>query len=303
MHCHTTGSDGKLNPQELITRARDRWVEFLCITDHDRSSCDLVDEIKKAGMLTLPSVEITTLDEHRGDQSLHLTYYAQHISDDIKKILEATRAEEEVFLEEQIRILQQAGFVLDEQDFYATHLVNGREKSGILMYELARYLAAQEVNTQKFAELGCDGWKPHSALYTKYLKKGWLLRPNIWNYEPSTAVIAEIAEADGWVLAIAHPNFSFSHEGAGEFARLYDERYRKLWIKAIEINTRATKRWIDVIMAKKATHWDGLQVTFGSDFHQEKLDDKHGDLGFENQFVSPEFMIREVWNFQDRVWI
>jgi hypothetical protein len=123
-------------------------------------------------MLTVPSVEITTLDEHRGNQSMHLTYYAQHISDDIKKILEATRRGEEAFLEEQIRILQRVGLIFDETDFYTKHLINGREKSGILIYELARYLAEQDANKQKFSELGCDGRKPHSELYSRYLKKG-----------------------------------------------------------------------------------------------------------------------------------
>lgn len=35
LHCHTTASDGKLSPQELIAKAQERNVTTLAITDHD----------------------------------------------------------------------------------------------------------------------------------------------------------------------------------------------------------------------------------------------------------------------------
>ncbi|KIQ79310.1 RNase RNM [Aeromonas sp. L_1B5_3] len=35
LHCHTTASDGVLNPAELVRRAAEKEVEVLAITDHD----------------------------------------------------------------------------------------------------------------------------------------------------------------------------------------------------------------------------------------------------------------------------
>ena len=35
LHCHTTASDGALEPQVLLARAKERQIEVLAITDHD----------------------------------------------------------------------------------------------------------------------------------------------------------------------------------------------------------------------------------------------------------------------------
>ncbi|MEK9766206.1 MAG: PHP domain-containing protein, partial [Thalassolituus sp.] len=35
LHCHTTASDGSLEPADLVRRAAERGIETLAITDHD----------------------------------------------------------------------------------------------------------------------------------------------------------------------------------------------------------------------------------------------------------------------------
>ena len=35
LHCHTTASDGKLTPADLVARAHERGITTLAITDHD----------------------------------------------------------------------------------------------------------------------------------------------------------------------------------------------------------------------------------------------------------------------------
>lgn len=35
LHTHTNASDGKLPPQELLLRAKQRGIKVLAITDHD----------------------------------------------------------------------------------------------------------------------------------------------------------------------------------------------------------------------------------------------------------------------------
>ena len=35
MHCHTTTSDGKYSPTDLLTMYKNAGYDFVCITDHD----------------------------------------------------------------------------------------------------------------------------------------------------------------------------------------------------------------------------------------------------------------------------
>ena len=46
LHSHSTASDGTLSPTELVTRAHDRGVHVLALTDHD-STEDINVEIVK----------------------------------------------------------------------------------------------------------------------------------------------------------------------------------------------------------------------------------------------------------------
>ena len=38
LHCHTTESDGKLSPDEVVALYRDLGYDFLALTDHRRLS-------------------------------------------------------------------------------------------------------------------------------------------------------------------------------------------------------------------------------------------------------------------------
>ncbi|STS90056.1 metal-dependent phosphoesterases (PHP family) [Klebsiella variicola] len=68
LHSHTTASDGRLTPQELVHRAHEMRVGTLAITDHDSVAAIPAarEEIACAGLpLTLVNgVEISTLWEN-----------------------------------------------------------------------------------------------------------------------------------------------------------------------------------------------------------------------------------------------
>ena len=101
--------------------------------------------------------------------------------------------------------------------------------------------------------------------YNRALKRtGDLYREygvEIEEYEPELKTISEIVENNG-ILSIAHPNFTFARTGARGFEKLYEGVYREIGIKAMEINTRATKRWVDIILQIKEKYGDELQLTF-----------------------------------------
>ncbi|HXF82608.1 MAG TPA: hypothetical protein VNN19_07640, partial [bacterium] len=57
LHCHTTASDGRLSPPELLRRYKDAGYAFVVITDHNRvTRCDALNDDR---FLALPGAEDT----------------------------------------------------------------------------------------------------------------------------------------------------------------------------------------------------------------------------------------------------
>ena len=77
LHCHTTFSDGRLTPRELVAKAATAGVKALAITDHDTLGGwnEAQDAAKSYQMEIVPGVELSTVCNGR---SLHiLGYYPQ----------------------------------------------------------------------------------------------------------------------------------------------------------------------------------------------------------------------------------
>lgn len=61
LHTHTTASDGRLSPLQLIERARDRKVDMLSITDHDTiDAYGQLSETNIKGIRLIPGIEFST---------------------------------------------------------------------------------------------------------------------------------------------------------------------------------------------------------------------------------------------------
>lgn len=61
LHTHTTASDGKLSPIQLIERARARKIDILSITDHDTiHAYDFLSEKNTGGIRLIPGIEFST---------------------------------------------------------------------------------------------------------------------------------------------------------------------------------------------------------------------------------------------------
>ncbi|WEM41464.1 PHP domain-containing protein [Photobacterium sp. DA100] len=65
LHSHTTASDGRLSPEELVLRAVERRVDVLAITDHDTvaglAAAEQVIEAQKLPLTLIKGIEISTL--------------------------------------------------------------------------------------------------------------------------------------------------------------------------------------------------------------------------------------------------
>ncbi|MBA3014758.1 MAG: PHP domain-containing protein [Proteobacteria bacterium] len=71
LHIHSTLSDGTSSPADIISKARDKGISAISITDHDTMDAypDAILAGKKAGIEIIPGVEITA---HHQDRSLHI---------------------------------------------------------------------------------------------------------------------------------------------------------------------------------------------------------------------------------------
>jgi predicted metal-dependent phosphoesterase TrpH len=63
LHVHSTASDGRLSPTEVIREAAGRGLKYIALADHD--TVDGIDEAKKAakafpGLTVIPAIEIST---------------------------------------------------------------------------------------------------------------------------------------------------------------------------------------------------------------------------------------------------
>lgn len=78
-HLHTTASDGKLSPRELVRLAKEENVDIMAVTDHDTIAGidEAVDEGKRKGIKVIPGIELSTLFENR---SIHVLGYFKDIN-------------------------------------------------------------------------------------------------------------------------------------------------------------------------------------------------------------------------------
>lgn len=286
MHFHSTNSDGYCSWEQLIQKAQEQKLDFIALTDHDRVSDNFAQEAQKAGLQTCEAVEISACN-YDEDKSLHITFYAKQISQEVKRRLDEIIVARIKLIEGQIQVLQKYGFQIDVSAFYDFYAKLGRKKESLNKFDIVYYMFQDERNKR----LAQDLHKQEISFvdfYMIYLKKWWAkyekFAYKIADYEPDIELLWEWNATHNGVLAIAHPNFTFKKDWPQKFADILP-RYLAKWINALEINTLATQEWVEKILELKEKY--NLYVTFGSDFHKEDMDDgKHGKFGEQNPYIS-----------------
>lgn len=74
LHTHSTASDGKFSPKEVVKKAYDRGVKYLALTDHDTLSgiAEAKEEAEKLGLNFIPGIELSTTYK---DETIHILGY------------------------------------------------------------------------------------------------------------------------------------------------------------------------------------------------------------------------------------
>jgi predicted metal-dependent phosphoesterase TrpH len=114
LHLHTTASDGKYSPAELVRLARSAGLRYIAITDHD--SIDGIREAqeearKLPGMLVIGGVEINT--DTPGGEIHVLGYRIESENGELKQTLERLRRSRVERAEKMVARLKEMGIDID----------------------------------------------------------------------------------------------------------------------------------------------------------------------------------------------
>jgi 3',5'-nucleoside bisphosphate phosphatase len=74
LHLHTTASDGRSTPAELLARACEAGLTIVAVTDHDTMAAvpDAIEAAPRLGMTLVPGIELST---EAGEADVHLLGY------------------------------------------------------------------------------------------------------------------------------------------------------------------------------------------------------------------------------------
>lgn len=325
MHCHSTLSDGKNSPWEIISEAERLGLDFLALTDHDViAPKNFQKDLKEVWIKSCDSVEISARNYELG-KSLHLVSYACTFSDSLRDILDESRRGKLKMKTGQLELLvSQYGFIWTVDGFEAFLIRQWRTLEGSNKYDLARYLARNLDNKTKMKYILWDllEWNDVvNSFYKECFKREWSLYDTygyeVDDYEPSVeTTIEEVVKKSRWIVSMAHPNVTFDESKwwIPEFEKTI-ENYVDKWLNAIEINTQADAQWVHAILAMRQKY--NLILTRWSDCHMiwyDGRDGKHGTIWQKNPHLDSADVWKKIWRwasfsqvdferFQDQLWI
>jgi predicted metal-dependent phosphoesterase TrpH len=242
LHLHTTASDGRCTPDELVERAAQASLAVLAVTDHDTTAA--IDEVQQLaagrGIEAISGIEITALDEGR---DLHvLGYFLDSRNEALDRFLAAQRAARLARAEAIGARLAALGMPVDLGPVFARAAADSRRSIGRPLVARAMVDAGYVADTReafdRWLGAGCPGFVPRSGA-------------------PPDVVVAIIHEAGG-LASLAHP---------GKLRR--EPRIAPLaeaGLDAIEVfHPDHDAALVDRYLAVAREF--GLLVTGGSDFH------------------------------------
>lgn len=252
LHLHTTASDGRLSPAELVRRVRDAGVRVLSVTDHDTVAAlaEVEGLAASEGLECVPGIEVTAVASQR---DVHvLGYFFDPHSPRLREFLRAQRADRVRRVDEMASRLAELGKPIDVRDATTAEHTSGKSVGRPVV--AAALVKAGHVATikQAFDELIGVGQPAFIA------RRG----------SPPGDVIEIIAQAGG-IASLAHPGL-FGDDtiipGMVERGLAALEAYHS------DHDPEQTVHYL----ALAARH--GLAVSGGSDFHGD-MSHRRGGLG------------------------
>ena len=250
LHTHTTASDGRLSPEDLVARAASAGVTVLSVTDHDTTAgCAAAARSAAAAAIEfVPGIEITAVI---AEADVHvLGYFINPRSPTLEAFLSAQRQLRIDRVREMVARLGRHGIALDAEAILAPAVADPSRSAGRPW--IARALVAG----------GHVADSNHA--FDRWLERG---RPA---FVPRTGaspaeVFSRIHEAGG-LASLAHPLLVGNDSWIPEFA---DSGLDALEAYHSDHDDAATRKYL--AFAARL----GLAVTGGSDFHADEF---HGPI-------------------------
>lgn len=256
-----------------------KGLEFVAVTDHDIVNREATMLLERAGIASCEAVEVSARDYDR-EHSLHLTFYAKQISARTDVILQGIRDGRTAKIRAQCELLSGNGFHISLADLIVFAHEHRMSTDSISNGHIATFIIQNPENLKVAAKIIGREITGRADFIQTFLKEFSPFREigysKVPDYEPSIALVGELARENHAVVSVAHPNFTF--EKYGEIAEFESRmtKYAELGIRAIEINPFANATWIESI--QRTANRVGMILTFGSDSHGE-ADERHQGLG------------------------
>jgi len=265
LHTHTTCSDGRTPPRELIRLAKQTGVHVIAVTDHDSVEAvpECLDEGQRLGVRVVPGIEVSSRFEGHDIHVLGigLDPAAPGLLARLAELHESRRVRVGKICEK----LAALGVALEPAEVL-------REAGGKSVGR--RHVARAMVKKGLVGSL--------NEAFDKYLGQG----------SPANVPANELTPADAARLILDHGGIpSFAHPGFLDDDSVVEKVLDSSPIRAIEVFHRyrsATKhlRYLDLARRRN------LRVTGGSDFHGDDHP-KNGSLG---SFTTPPPFWKELEN-------
>jgi predicted metal-dependent phosphoesterase TrpH len=263
LHTHTTASDGRCTPEELVTRAAGAGVRVLGVTDHDTvAACEVAaPACATAGIEFVPGIEVTAV---RDEVDVHtLGYFLDTQSTVLAEFLRQQRELRIARLREMVGRLAQAGLVLDADAILEPARLDHSKSAG------RPWIARALVAAGHVATVG--------EAFDRWLSPGcpaFVARIGA----PPEDVIARIHGAGG-IASIAHPGLLEHDEW---LPSMIDAGLDAIEAYHTDHDAETTARYL--AMAAKF----GLLITGGSDYH--------GDLSHGSRSVGGVSLPRDAYD-------
>ncbi len=248
LHLHTTASDGRCRPGDLVRLAAERRLSAVSITDHDTVGglAEAAEAASRVGVELVPGIELGT-SHARG--TLHILGYFIHAeSAALRRSLEEVRAWRQERNQAIVRRLAELGIMIssDWTGCFPAEQTVGRPH---LAAELVRLGVVHGIQ-QAFARFLGRG----AAAY---------VRRQTWSPEQAIRIIRDA----GGVASLAHPAL-LEYGSRLELATLL-HRLRAAGLQAIEVHHPAHTTVQSRLYVELAARM-GLAMTGGSDLHDSR---------------------------------